>query len=65
MPVKQGDLSLLQHPASQQLLQSKIPARFANVWTDSTPRVIRPLPKCFAAIDLSHYPCPAQGQVRW
>ena len=40
MPVKQGDLSLLQHPASQQLLQSKIPARLAYVWTDGTPRVV-------------------------
>lgn len=40
MPVKQGDLNLLQHPASQQLLQSKIPARLAYVWTDGTPRVV-------------------------
>ncbi len=40
MPVKQGDLSLLQHPASQQLLQSKIPARLAYVWRDGTPRVV-------------------------
>jgi hypothetical protein len=40
MPVKQGDLSLLQHPASQQLLQSQIPARLAYVWTDGTPRVV-------------------------
>jgi hypothetical protein len=42
MPVKvtQGDLSLLQHPVSQELLESKIPARFAYVWTDGTPRVI-------------------------
>jgi len=39
-PVQQGDLSLLQHPASQELLQSKIPARLAYVWTDGTPRVI-------------------------
>ena len=39
-PVKQGDLSLLQHPASQELLQSKIPARLAYVWTDNTPRVV-------------------------
>ena len=39
-PVKQGDLSLLQHPASQQLLVSKIPARLAYVWTDGTPRVV-------------------------
>ena len=38
--VKQGDLSLLQHPASQELLQSKIPARLAYVWMDGTPRVI-------------------------
>jgi hypothetical protein len=38
--VQQGDLGLLQHPASQELLQSKIPARFAYVWTDNTPRVV-------------------------
>jgi len=40
MPVKQGDLSLLQHPASQELLHSKIPARLAYIATDGTPRVI-------------------------
>lgn len=40
MPVKQGDLSLLQHPASQELLVSKIPARLAYVASDGTPRVI-------------------------
>jgi len=40
MPCKQGDLSLLQLPASQELLQSKIPARLAYIWTDGTPRVI-------------------------
>lgn len=40
LPVKQGDLSLLQHPASQELLQSKIPARLAYISTDGTPRVI-------------------------
>lgn len=39
-PVHQGDLGLLQHPASQELLHSKIPARLAYVWTDGTPRVI-------------------------
>jgi hypothetical protein len=39
MPVKQGDLELLRHPASQALLQSTIPARLAYVWTDGTPRV--------------------------
>jgi nitroimidazol reductase NimA-like FMN-containing flavoprotein (pyridoxamine 5'-phosphate oxidase superfamily) len=40
MPMKQGDLGLLQHPASKELLQSKIPARLAYVWTDGTPRVV-------------------------
>jgi nitroimidazol reductase NimA-like FMN-containing flavoprotein (pyridoxamine 5'-phosphate oxidase superfamily) len=40
MPVKHGDLSFLQHPAAQELLQSKIPARLAYVWTDGTPRVV-------------------------
>jgi PPOX class probable F420-dependent enzyme len=40
MPCTQGDLSLLQHPASQKLLQSKTPARLAYVWTDGTPRVV-------------------------
>lgn len=39
-PVKQGDLSLLEHPASHDLLKSKIPARLAYVWTDGTPRVV-------------------------
>ncbi len=38
--VQQGSLELLQHPASQELLHSKIPARLAYVWTDGTPRVI-------------------------
>jgi len=40
MPVKQGSIELLQHPASKGLLQSTIPARLAYVWTDGTPRVI-------------------------
>ncbi|HEY1677245.1 MAG TPA: pyridoxamine 5'-phosphate oxidase family protein [Candidatus Sulfotelmatobacter sp.] len=38
--VQQGDLSLLQHPAAQELLHSKIPARVAYVWMDGTPRVV-------------------------
>jgi hypothetical protein len=38
--VHQGGLDLLQHPTSQELLHSKIPARLAYVWTDGTPRVI-------------------------
>jgi hypothetical protein len=38
--VKQGDVALLQHPISQELLHSKIPARLAYIWTDGTPRVI-------------------------
>jgi Pyridoxamine 5'-phosphate oxidase len=40
MPVKQGSLELLQHPASQELLKSTIPARLAYVWMDGTPRVV-------------------------
>jgi PPOX class probable F420-dependent enzyme len=40
MPVKQGDLELLQHPAAKELLQSKIPARLAYIATDGTPRVV-------------------------
>jgi len=40
MPVKQGDLELLRHPASQALLQSTIPARLAYVWPDGSPRVV-------------------------
>src|SRR5256885_51728 len=40
MPCQQGDLALLQHPASQELLASKIPARLAYIATDGTPRVI-------------------------
>jgi PPOX class probable F420-dependent enzyme len=40
MPVKQGSLELLQHPASKQLLQSTIPARLAYVWMDGSPRVV-------------------------
>jgi len=40
MPVKQGDLELLQHSVSKELLDSKIPARLAYVWMDGTPRVI-------------------------
>jgi hypothetical protein len=39
-PVRQGDLELLQHPVSQELLHSRIPARLAYVWTDGTPWVI-------------------------
>ncbi len=40
MPVEQGSLDLLQHPAARELLQSPIPARLAYVWTDGTPRVV-------------------------
>ena len=36
----QGDLRLLQTEAAQRLLQSAIPARFAFVWSDGTPRVV-------------------------
>jgi PPOX class probable F420-dependent enzyme len=40
MPVKQGGLELLEHPAAKQLLQSRIPARIAYIATDGTPRVV-------------------------
>ena len=40
MPVKQGSLDLLEHPAAREMLQSKIPARLAYVWMDGTPRVV-------------------------
>lgn len=40
MPVKQGDLDLLQSATARELLASKIPARLAYIWTDGTPRVI-------------------------
>ena len=40
MPTPQGDLSLLQHPVAQELLRSRIPARFAYVALDGTPRVV-------------------------
>jgi hypothetical protein len=40
MPTKQGDVSLLQDPVAQELLQSTIYARLAYIWSDGTPRVI-------------------------
>src|ERR1700745_1223212 len=40
MPVRQGDLGLLQPPVAKELLNSTIPARLAYVWTDGSPRVI-------------------------
>jgi PPOX class probable F420-dependent enzyme len=39
-PVKQGGLDLLQHPAAQEMLHSKIPARLAYIGADGTPRVV-------------------------
>jgi Pyridoxamine 5'-phosphate oxidase len=38
--MKQGSLELLLDPISKELMQSKIPARLAYVWTDGTPRVV-------------------------
>ena len=38
--VRQGSLDLLQHPAAEALLHSKIPARLAYIWMDGTPRVV-------------------------
>jgi PPOX class probable F420-dependent enzyme len=40
MPLKQGSLDLLEDPIARELMQSKIPARLAYVWTDGTPRVV-------------------------
>lgn len=40
MSIPQGDLALLHDPLAQALLHSKIPARFAYVWTDGSPRVV-------------------------
>ena len=37
---KQGDLALLEHHASRELLASKIPARLAYIGTDGAPRVL-------------------------
>jgi PPOX class probable F420-dependent enzyme len=37
---KRGDLVLLEHPAAQQLLQSRLPARLAYIARDGTPRVV-------------------------
>jgi len=39
-PLPQGHLGLLETPAARDLLTSRIPARFAFVWTDGTPRVV-------------------------
>src|SRR5260221_236626 len=38
--VQQGDLGLLEHPISRELLNSTIPARLAYIATDGTPRVV-------------------------
>ena len=40
MRTEQGDTSLIQHPISQKLLQSKSWARLAYTWKDGTPRVV-------------------------
>ena len=40
MGTEQGDVSLLQHPISQKLLQSKVWARLAYTWHDGTPRLV-------------------------
>jgi hypothetical protein len=40
MPCTQGSLALLDEPAAQEQLRSAIPARFAYVWPDGTPRVV-------------------------
>ena len=40
MALRQGDLGLLEHDVAQRLLVSRIPARFAYVAKDGTPRVL-------------------------
>jgi nitroimidazol reductase NimA-like FMN-containing flavoprotein (pyridoxamine 5'-phosphate oxidase superfamily) len=40
MPSRQGDLTLLEHPVAQELLQSASLARLAYIWPDGTPRVV-------------------------
>lgn len=40
MDTKRGDLTLLQHPVAQQLLQATIPVRLAYIALDGTPRVV-------------------------
>ena len=40
MTLKQGDLRLLETDVARRLLSSRIPARFAYVATDGTPRVL-------------------------
>jgi Pyridoxamine 5'-phosphate oxidase len=40
MTTQQGDLSLLNDPVAQRMLQSTVPARLAYNWKDGTPRVI-------------------------
>jgi hypothetical protein len=40
MTLKQGDLGLLESEVARRLLASRIPARFAYISTDGTPRVL-------------------------
>ncbi len=40
MPTTQGSVALLGDPVAQRILQSRVPARFAYVWPDGTPRVV-------------------------
>jgi hypothetical protein len=40
MATSQGDLTLLNDPVAQRLLQAPIPAQLAYTWTDGTPRVV-------------------------
>jgi PPOX class probable F420-dependent enzyme len=40
MPIKKGNVALLNDPVAQELLRSQIPARLAYVATDGTPRAV-------------------------
>jgi hypothetical protein len=40
LATQQGDVSLLQDPVAQELLQSRVPAQLGYSWLDDTPRVV-------------------------
>jgi hypothetical protein len=61
--VKQGDVSLLDHPLAQELLASNIPARLAYSWKDGTPRVI-PIFFLWSNGELQVYSAPNAPKMR-
>jgi len=63
MPVKQGDLSLLQTDASKELLNSTIPMRLAYVGSDGAPRVV-PIWFCWNGRDIVLGTAPKSPKVK-